>query len=264
MISTLLKRGMTIGLRLMVPFLLIMMMYGGVIVWMYDPALSDMLDQYQQLMPGLMAAVGMDGDTGTLIAFLHTYLYGFLFALIPFIYGTMLLHRQWIQPLEDGSFVCVLASPHSRKSAALTVLFTTFLQLTLFIVLCAGFNQGISAWMFPGELENLSYWKLNFSCLTLQTALCSLVYFAGCVLQNQRHALMAGAGATVLMYLLHSMAEMGDSLRPCRYLTFFSLFPQDTAALQEGILGSSLVLLGITLLLAVMGTAIFSRRDLLL
>ncbi len=264
MVYTQFKRGFGIGLRLMLPFWAIMMLYGGVIVWMYDPQLSQMLDAYQRLMPGLMAAVGMDGDTGSLNAFLHTYLYGLLFALIPFIYGTMLLNRQLLRPLDDGSFACLLASPYSRKRIALTIWLTTFMQLALLITLCAVCNLLVSAWLFPGKLDFASYGKLNLSCLALETALTSMVYFTGCTLQNQRSARMIGVGVPFLMYLLHSIARMGESLRPLRYFTVFTLFSQDTAALRGGILWSTLALFGISLLLAGVGTAAFSRRDIAL
>ena len=262
MIPTLFKRGMVTGLRLMIPFALIMMMYGGVIVWMYDPALSDMLNKYQQLMPGLMAAVGMDGDTGTLLAFIHTYLYGFLFALIPFIFSAMLIHRQLIRPLDDGSFACILSSSHSRRTVSLTIFATSFILITIFMAFCAVFDLVVSEAMFPGELDYPLYWQLNLSCLLLQAALLSVVYFFSCVLQNQRLSLMLGAGIPLLMYLLNSMAGMGDSLRPLRFLTIFTLFPQDTAALQDGVLAPSLVLLGIAALLTAAGTIVFEKRDL--
>lgn len=264
MIGTQFKRGMGVGLRLMVPFLSVMILYGGVVVWMYDPQLSQMLDQYQRLMPGLMAAVGMDGDTGTLNAFLHTYLYGLLFALIPFVYTAMLLYRQLIRPLDDRSLACIIASPHSRKSIVLTILFTTFLQLAILVIFCAAFNFMVSEWLFPGELDFRSYWKLNLSCLALHAALGSIVYFFSCALQNQRRSLMLGTGIPLFMYLLNSMARMGDTLRPLRYFTVFTLFSQDMQALQGGIFWPCLTLLGIALLLIGIGTAIFSRRDLML
>ena len=77
----------------MIPFIAILAMYSVMIIWMYDPELSKSLDQFQDIMPDLMAAVGMTGSTGTLIEFIHTYLYGFIMLFIPIIYVIMLANK---------------------------------------------------------------------------------------------------------------------------------------------------------------------------
>lgn len=52
------KRNLWIGIKLMIPFLAILTMYNSVIIWMYDPKLSQSLDEFQQSMPEMMAVWG--------------------------------------------------------------------------------------------------------------------------------------------------------------------------------------------------------------
>lgn len=74
----LLKRNMAQTWKILLILLAAMTLYTTVIIYMYDPKLAHMLDDYQDALPGMMSAVGMTGIAGNLTAFKHIYLYGFI------------------------------------------------------------------------------------------------------------------------------------------------------------------------------------------
>lgn len=74
----LLKRNMAQTWKILLILLAAMTLYTTVIIYMYDPKLAHMLDDYQDALPGMMSAVGMTGIAGNLTAFMHIYLYGFI------------------------------------------------------------------------------------------------------------------------------------------------------------------------------------------
>lgn len=74
----LLKRNMAQTWKILLILLAAMTLHTTVIIYMYDPKLAHMLDDYQDALPGMMSAVGMTGIAGNLTAFMHIYLYGFI------------------------------------------------------------------------------------------------------------------------------------------------------------------------------------------
>ena len=60
-------------------------LYAGVIVGMYDPALGESLALMRDAMPELFAAFGMADQGTTLLEFMVNYLYGFLLVALPLV-----------------------------------------------------------------------------------------------------------------------------------------------------------------------------------
>ena len=213
MISTpLLKRSLWSGFKLMIPFIAILAMYSVMIIWMYDPELSKSLDQFQDIMPDLMAAVGMTGSTGTLIEFIHTYLYGFIMLFIPIIYVIMLANKFIMRYVDNGSIACILATANSRKR----VIFTQMLSVTILVVVLIGISTAIgcvsSAVMFPGDLDVTRYLKLNGAVVLFDLAISGICVFAACFFNESRWYLALGGGLPLVFYVIQMMANMGDKL----------------------------------------------------
>ena len=74
----LLKRNLLSSLKIMAILYAVMTMYTVVIIYMYDPALADMLDSFQSAIPEMMRAFGMSGIASNLLEFIQIYLYGFI------------------------------------------------------------------------------------------------------------------------------------------------------------------------------------------
>ena len=88
-------------------------MYISIIIAMYNPAMQDLLNQYYDLMPGLMNAVGFSKDTASLIGFISSYLYGFILIAFPMIFDTPRLIARYV---DRGSMVSLLAAPVKRRA----------------------------------------------------------------------------------------------------------------------------------------------------
>lgn len=257
------KRNIWSGCKLLLIFIAILGMYSSVIIWMFDPELSNMLNEYQEIMPGLMSAVGMTGSTGTLIAFINTYLYGFLMLLVPMIFEIMLVNKLIMKYVDNGSMACLLATPNSRRRIITTQLSSILLLVFLMIAIMTGIGLACSEIMFPGELEVEKYVLLNLATLLLHFAVSGIAVFASCFFNETKHYLAWGAGIPLVFYLIQMLSNMGDKLEGLKYCTIFTLLP-GTQIIDgsDGVLLKCLVLAAIGIVLYGAAQIRFLKKDL--
>ena len=257
------KRSLWSGFKLMVPFIAILTMYSTIIIWMYDPELSKSLDQFQEIMPDLMAAMGMTGGTGTLIEFVHTYLYGFIMLFIPIIYVIMLANKFIMRYVENGSIACILATANSRKKIIFTQMLSMAILTALLIVISVMIGWASSAAMFPGDLDAGKYLQLNGALILFDLAVSGICVFAACFFNEARWYLAVGAGLPLTFYVIQMMANMGEKLENLKYATIFTLMPgKDILAGTGNVALCCTVLALIWLALYVAGGLIFTKKDL--
>lgn len=257
------KRNLIIGMKLMIPFIAILTMYNSIIIWMYDPELSKSLDQFQEIMPQMMAAVGMTGATGTMIEFINTYLYGFIMLFVPLIFIILLVNRLIMKYVDDGSIACLLATPNSRKKIIVTQMVSVAVLITLLLVIMAGIGLGCSEVMFPGKLHIGKYILLNVSTLLLDFAISGICILAACIFNENKWYMAIGAGLPLLFYVIQMMANMGEDLKKLEYFTLFTLMPgRKIVEGESGILLPLAVLFVIGVLLYIVGQVCFRKKDL--
>ena len=80
------KREMKGSIKLLIIFGAIMTMYVSIIINMYDPQMMKTLDNFAEVMPELMASVGMKAIAANLLGFMVSYLYGFILVIFPMIF----------------------------------------------------------------------------------------------------------------------------------------------------------------------------------
>lgn len=80
------KREMKGSLKMLLIFAAIMSMYITIIIRMYEPEMMATLDSFYEVMPELMASVGMNAGATSLIGFMISYLYGFILLIFPMIF----------------------------------------------------------------------------------------------------------------------------------------------------------------------------------
>lgn len=264
MISTpMLKRNLWSGLKLMIPFIAILAMYSIIIIWMYDPELSKSLDQFQEIMPDMMAAVGMTGSTGTLIEFIHTYLYGFIMLFIPIIYVIMLANKFIMRYVDNGSIACILATANSRKKVILTQMLSISLLAVMLIAICTAMGCISSEMMFPGDLDVTKYLQLNGAIVLFDLAISGICVFAACFFNETRWYLAVGAGLPLVFYIIQMMANMGDKLENLKYATIYTLMPgKDILEGTGSVTLCCVIMVCIWLALYVIGGLIFTKKDL--
>ena len=108
--------------KILLILLAAMTLYTTVIIYMYDPELAHMLNDYQIALPGIMSAVGMTGIAGNLTEFVYIYLYGFIMLVFPIIAIIILGNKLLAHYIDSGSMGVLLATPNSRLKILLTQL----------------------------------------------------------------------------------------------------------------------------------------------
>ncbi len=251
----------TVILPLMI-FLVIIGIYTGMIIYMYDPRMAQLLAGYQKMMPQLMAAAGMTGTAGTLLEFMQLYLYGFLLLILPAIFSLVLTSRLIMNPIDRGSFACLLATPNSRRRIIRTQMTVILGSIAVLILLGYGIGLICAGFMFPGQLDAARYLWLNLELIALQWAVSGIVVLASCLFLDIKKYYLLGAGLPLLFFLAHMLANMGGALRWLRYISLFSLLPGQRLAAGELCISELLILLGITCLTYGIGGWYFERKDL--
>ncbi len=260
---SLLKEDLRGSWKLFVIFLVVLSMYIGVIIIMYDPSMSSALTVMVESMPEMMAAFGMGAVTTTLAGFLANYLYGFLLLIFPMVFMVMLAGRLISSHVDRGSMAWLLASPNSRQKVIATQAFAQIISLLVMIVLSTALAVGLCVTMFPGELEVMPYLRLNLGLFCLQFAISGICFAASCVFNENKNAVMVGAGIPVVFFLIQMLVNMGGKLADLKYVTIFTLFQPNglLAGTGEAYAGICvLVLVGAALYIA--GMIVFRKRNL--
>lgn len=176
----LLKRNMSQIWKILLILLAAMTLYTTVIIYMYDPELAHMLNDYQIALPGIMSAVGMTGIAGNLTEFVYIYLYGFIMLVFPIIAIIILGNKLLAHYIDSGSMGILLATPNSRLKILLTQLLSMLAGITLLIVLITAIGVGTCEGLFPGELDIPLFLKLNAALLLFHLMLGGIAFLPAC------------------------------------------------------------------------------------
>lgn len=233
-------------------FLAILTMYTTVIIYMFDPEMAEMLKQYEEMMPGMMAAFGMTGSTGDLISFINTYLFGFLMLIIPMVFEVILINKFVMKYVDNGSMACLLSTPNTRLKIIITQLVSLILSVIILLAIITGIGIAASAAMFPGELEVSKYLQLNFGVFLLHMVISGIGFFAACFFNESKGFFAIGAGLPVLFYLIQMIANMGEKLEDLKYFSIFTLFQGNK------ILEGAKVVITLNIVMALMAAALFT------
>lgn len=86
---TLYKRELKGSIKLLAIFAAVITMYVSIILNMYRPEMMATLDGFAEVMPQLMAAVGMKPGAASLMGFMISYLYGFILLIFPMLFSIL-------------------------------------------------------------------------------------------------------------------------------------------------------------------------------
>lgn len=259
------KRNMKLMIKPLIAMIMILAMYYGVIIYMYDPKLIDMLDDYQKMMPEMMSAFGMTGSTDTLLKFMNTYLYGFLMMLLPLILIIIMGNNLLMKYEDSGSLACILASPYSRIKVIITQTLSMIISV-IALMLCVSFTGICFAnIMFPGELDIKPYLLLNVFTLLLQLSVSAIVFCSACIFQESKNYYIIGCGLPLMFYLFSMLGNMGDAFSWMSRLSLYSLLPSDKIVnCESGLFPHASAIIIIIIILYGAGIVRFVKKDLFL
>lgn len=263
MIFALLKRNLRSAVKVFIILFAVICMYTTIIIYMYNPKLSDMLSSYQEALPEMMRAVGMTGIASNLLEWIQIYLYGFIMSLFPMIFSIIMGNRLLMSDIDKGSMASLLSSPNSRFRIILTQILSGIFLLFLLLSAVSGVGIISSQLMFPKELDISRYLQLNLGEFLLQLIILGIVFLSASVCSEAKYYYTFGAGLPILFFLLQMLSNMGDKLERLKYVTIFTLFPaQDIVQGTDAYPGSALTMGLIALALFISTIFWFCRRDL--
>lgn len=263
--STLYLREMKKSLKILIIFAAVITMYVTIIIGMYNPELQEMLDGFYDVMPELMAAVGMKAGATSLLGFMVSYLYGFILIVFPMVYSILRANGLVAKYVDSGAMAVLVATPIKRKTIVTTQLAVLVSGVILLLAYATGIEVIVSCSKFPGELVIGDLLKLNLALLFLQLFIAGVCFLASCIFSDTKYSIAFGAGIPAFMYILQMLANVGKKAEGAKYFTFFTLFDANgIVAGQNLALLSSIVLFVGSALMVIIGIEVFCRKDLFL
>lgn len=259
----LLKKEVKSNYKLFIIFAAVLTMYISVIIPMFDPEIGNALAEFEKVMPGMMAAFGMSNPGTTLIEFINTYLFGFLFIVFPMIFEIIIANKLIAKYVDSGSMAYLLATPNKRGKIAITqavFMLLSIASLILFITLVGIISSEV---YFPGNLDIKKYILINVGLYCLHIAISGLGFFASCISNDTKLSYSISAGIPIGFFIIQLLANMGGKLENLKYVTIFTLL--DTNKLINGESAGVwmfLALFSIGIVLYIAGILIFNKKDL--
>ena len=263
MIFPLFKKNMVSMIK---PFIIlygVICMYTIVIIYMFNPELAAMLEDYQKALPEMMAACGMTGIATNLIEWIQIYLYGMIMHVFPLILALIMGNSLLMKYIDTGAIANLLATPHTRKGLIANQLVSGNLIMALLFAVVTVTGIVTCEVLFPGELDITRYCQLNAACLLLQLVILGIAFLAACVSSDSKTYFAFGAGIPIGFFLLMMISNMGGDVENLKYATIYTLFPAEKIVTGESGFGGSLIALAVVYLVLHITAAVwFTKRDL--
>lgn len=257
------KREMKGSIKLLIIFGAIMTMYVSIIINMYDPQMMKTLDSFAEVMPELMASVGMKANAANLLGFMVSYLYGFILLIFPMIFCILRGNALIAKYVDKGSMVSLIAAPIKRRTIAFTQMKVLVSGIVLLILSNTIVELICAESGFPGKLDIKELVILNGGLLCLHLLIGGICFLSSCIFSDTKYSIAFGAGIPTFMYVLQMLANVGGNAEKAKYFTFFTLFHPDglIAGESSAIVGAFVLFMGAVMLYA-FGIMIFERKDL--
>ena len=218
------KREMKGSVKLLLIFGAILTMYVSVIITMYDPQMMKTLDSFAEVMPELMASVGMKTNAADLLGFMVSYLYGFILLIFPMLFCILRGNALIAKYVDKGSMVSLAAAPVKRRTIAFTQMAVLISGILLLIIYGTIVELICSETGFPGELDITALFILNGGLLCLHLFIGGICFLSSCIFSDTRYSVAFGAGIPIFMYVLQMLSNVGGNAEKVKYFTFFTLF----------------------------------------
>lgn len=241
----------------------IITLYVSLIIGMFDPEMASVLKEFEKVMPNLMAAVGMTGNSDTLISFMISYLYGFILLLFPMVFSFIMANSLICKYVDDGSMASLLAAPIKRRRIVFTQLTVLFTEITLLILYVTVLELTVANISFPGALNTDELLFLNCGLWLFQIMIAAFSFLCSCIFNETRYCLAFGAGIPLVMYIIQMLANVGDKMANLKYLTVFSLFDPDQFITYDPMAFWSLAAMFLAVIIMIIAAVqIFKNKDL--
>lgn len=160
-----------------------------------------------------------------------------------------------------GTLETLLAQPVSRTKVywqkfMAGALISALGCVAIFVAVCASFP------LIDGSMSYSKLAEASFACWLLGLAVGSLAYALGAITGKKGLSLGIASGVAFLSFMISSMAPAVSGLEQVQKASVFYYYNNPSVALYGLQLRNVLVLVGITVVLSLLGLAVFRRRDL--
>lgn len=260
---TLYRREMKRSIKMLLIFAAVITMYVSIIISMYNPEMMTTLDSFVEVMPELMAAVGMSAGATSLIGFMISYLYGFILLIFPMLFCILRGNDLIARYVDRGAMVALVAAPVKRTTIAFTQMSVLLSGIFLLVTYSTVLELVLTRSGFPGELVTSELFTLNASLMCLHFFIGGICFLASCLFSDTKYSVGFGAGTPALMYVLQMLANAGEEAEILKYFTLFTLFdPNGIVAGETGAMTGVAVLLAGAVTLYAAGIFVFRKKDL--
>lgn len=260
---TLFKLNVKNNAVLLLIFCLVMCMYLGEIMYMFDPnsskAMTDMMDM---MPPELVSAFGYDNIGSDLTGFIAGFYYGFLVFAFPMVYYIILSNRLVCKMVDSGAFCYLLQTPVSRKKIIVTQGF--YLLGSIAVLFSIVYIVGIYAAgaLFPGLLNVPAFTRLHVSAALITMALAMVCFFYSCLFNESKLSLAFGTSIPLAFLLLQMIGGVSEDADLFKDLSLFSLLDA-TAIVENGsTTGINILFLAMISLLFAASVLVFDKKRL--
>jgi ABC-2 type transport system permease protein len=257
------KQGMKESWRLLFIFGAVLAMYFIIIIYMFDPKLSHVFDEYAKAMPQMMSMFGMKSTSGSLIEFLASYLYGFIIPVLPMVFAILCANRLIARHVDRGSMSYLLSAPVKRVSVAVTQAMVLVTGIVLLVAFSTVLGIVTSEFLFKGDLDKEGFIMINIGALSMLLFIAGICFICSCIFSDAKKAAALGAGIPSLMYIIQMLANAGEKFEDLKYATFFTLFDPDGIIKEDTFAYVQIVILFAgALLLFAAAVIVFRKKDL--
>ena len=237
-------------------FAVVALIYAGFFPVAATPEYAELIES---MPPGIVEAFGWD-DIASPHGYLGSTVYGLLGSVLISVMAIGMGAKAIAGSEEDGSLEMLIAMPITRSRVVIH---------RSVALLISALGAGLIVWlavMAIREPIDLDLSWSNLAATSLNLALLGFLFgaftiMAGSFVGKRGVAIGAGAGVTVLMFLINGLAPQLDAIAWMQNLSPFYWFDA-TGTLENGLdIGLTLLLLGVGLALVVVAVFAFNRRD---
>ncbi|OKP87473.1 hypothetical protein A3842_06335 [Paenibacillus sp. P3E] len=231
------------------------------------PLLSDSQqfnDVIKSLPKSVMDAFGIQGNLTNAVEYMAMNFYNSIYLYLLMAY-TILTACQLVSRFVDrGSMAYLLSTPVTRRKVINTqaaVLVTGLVVMCLFTYLGGYF--GVLSFVNNSAFDLGVFTELNLIVMLIFLLIGSYSFLFSCIFDEEKTALGAGFGVTLLFYGLDMVSKLSEKLSWLKYCTIFTLYqPEKIIQGTYDTVSISLVLVVVSILIFAAASFIFQKRDL--
>jgi ABC-2 type transport system permease protein len=187
--------------------------------------------------------------------------FGAMAIMLVMIYAIVTGNKLVASEVDNGTMSFTLNTPITRKQIIFSklVFYVVSLIAMTALICIAGI---ISTSIVNADLDLGKFFLLLLGLLLFGFAVSAICFLASCWFNKSGHSLMLGAGVPVAFYILSQLSQITDSLKFLKYFSLNTLYDTSNIIAGTNFAFQFVAMAAIGVILYVIGTVKFLRKDL--